>query len=63
MIVKRPFLKLIKIPTNFQNPWERTATIGTDGNFKFKKGLESLMLTKQEQKNFIETVRINTKLK
>lgn len=45
------------------NPWERTATIGPDGNFKFKQGLERLLLTKQEQAAFIETVRINTRLK
>lgn len=61
--VKRPFIKLVKVATNFQNPWERTAKIGPDGTFKFKQGLERLLLTKKEQKNFTEAVRINTRLK
>ena len=62
-LVKKQFLKVIKLPTNFQNPWEKTASIAPDGTFKFKQGLEKLLLTKKEQKSFIETVRINTRLK
>ena len=48
---------------NFKNPWERTASIAPDGSFKFKQGLERLLLSKSEQDNFMETVRINTRLK
>lgn len=61
--IKKPFIRLIKIPDNFNNPWKRSAEVQPDGRLKVKQGIEKLLLNKIKQKSFMETVRINAKLK
>lgn len=59
----RQFLRLVEVDKKVDNPWEKTAHIQADGTVKIDQGVEKLLLSKKQKEKFLQTVRVNAKLK